>query len=195
MYLSKVILSFLCYYIFSLIISYFKYSGCAGMWDCNKHCKDNENKKCFSLAKRDLILLGGVIIALLTLAFGDNEIAFSHFSFAGTITSIVLSVLAIFMTIQSEAKNENVKSEINIAIDSLRKINEQLENNINSSISKLNEINNNLDNKLNEINNKLDNLEKKVNAIPLPPNKHPKWITPSSKVTGTKNIKGDNNAK
>ena len=41
----------------------------------------------------------------------------------------------------------------------------------------------------------IDNLEKKVNAIPLPPNKHPKWITPSSKVTGTKNIKGDNNAK
>lgn len=188
MWLYRTCLFLICLYIVGLVISYFKFNGCANMWDCDKNCDNNKNNKCYALAKRDLFFLIGIIICLLTLTFSDNEIAFSHFSFAGTITSIVLSVLAIFMTIQSEAKNENVKAEINAAVHSLNDINNRLNQNIEESLNKLSYIDDNLDEKLAEINSKLDNINKKVNATNVPSKKNPKWIL-------TKNIKGDNNAK
>lgn len=61
-----------------------------------------------------------VIILLVNLFIGKKD-ALEYFSFASTITSIILSVLAIMMTIFSDAKNENTKSLINKSIDSLEK--------------------------------------------------------------------------
>lgn len=42
-----------------------------------------------------------------------------YFSFASTITSIVLSVVAIIMTISSESKSESVKHQIDKSVDEL----------------------------------------------------------------------------
>lgn len=188
MLLTKIIILVLCYYVICLSISYIKFIGCDNMWDCNKHCENNNKNKCYALAKRDLFLLIGIIIFLLTLTFGDNAIAFSHFSFAGTITSIVLSVLAIFMTIQSEAKNENVKAEINTAVHSLNEVNNQFKENIENALNKLNNVDSNLDIKLNEINSKLDSINKNVNAINVPYKKGQEWVLTNQK-------EGNNNAK
>lgn len=95
----------------------------------NHHCYGSEDtcskEKCISLYKKDMhyieIIFTIIVIILLVNLFIGKKDALEYFSFASTITSIILSVLAIMMTIFSDAKNENTKSLINKSIDSLEK--------------------------------------------------------------------------
>lgn len=93
------------------------------------HCCGSDDtcfkEKCISLYKKDMhyieIIFAIIVIILLVNLFIGKKDALEYFSFASTITSIILSVLAIMMTIFSDAKNENTKSLINKSIDSLEK--------------------------------------------------------------------------
>lgn len=60
-----------------------------------------------SIVVLDLLL---VIIWLLT--YPPNENFFSHFSFASTVASIILSILAIFMSVIGEAKTQIIRDRI-----------------------------------------------------------------------------------
>ena len=62
------------------------------------------------------IIAGIVIVILLTLTFAKNENAINYFSFAGTLSSIILSVVAIFMTINSENESKDAKTQLDRAI-------------------------------------------------------------------------------
>ena len=57
-----------------------------------------------------------VIVVLLTLTFVNNENAVNYFSFAGTLSSIILSVVAIFMTINSENESKDAKTQLDRSI-------------------------------------------------------------------------------
>ena len=90
---------------------------------CGKDVDTCSKEKCIALHKKDrtyLIIIFGIIMMfiLVDLFVGDKD-ALNYFSFASTIASIILSVLAIMMTIFSDAKNENTKALINKSVQSL----------------------------------------------------------------------------
>lgn len=72
------------------------------------------------LLKKDFIYMsiiaGIVIVILLTLTFAKDENAINYFSFAGTLSSIILSVVAIFMTINSENESKDAKTQLDRSI-------------------------------------------------------------------------------
>lgn len=77
------------------------------------------SKSCKYITKRDLIyisIIGTIFIVIFaTMALYQEEAFGEQLSFAGTISSIILSVLAIFMTIVGEQKQEGTKNAIDKA--------------------------------------------------------------------------------
>lgn len=88
--------------------------------DCGKNCNYSQ---CSELTKKDLrhvvIFFSTVIIFILVFLLTGDQSAMEYFSFASTITSIVLSVVAIIMTISSESKSEGVKHQIDKSVEEL----------------------------------------------------------------------------
>ena len=103
--------------------------NCDNKKQCSNLFGTKTKEKCPALMQKDfnhLIILFAVIMVFgfTNILIGDTS-AFEYISFASTITSIVLSVIAIFMTISSESKTDNIK----IAIDeSVRRLEETAEN-------------------------------------------------------------------
>lgn len=85
-----------------------------------KHLDNDCDRRCVYLLKKDFIYMsiiaGIVIVILLTLTFAKNENAINYFSFAGTLSSIILSVVAIFMTINSENESKDAKTQLDRSI-------------------------------------------------------------------------------
>lgn len=83
---------------------------------------------------KDIIYMSAIFSMLLVVAISfamySNDVAFDYLSFAGTVTSIVLSVIAIIMTISSERKSDNVKAQLDITIQAMKQMNEELTNKI-----------------------------------------------------------------
>lgn len=83
--------------------------------NCNCSIKQNECDMtyCESLKQHDLkcciLIMFICIVFICTLAFGNYKPVIEYISFAGTITSIILSVLAIMMTLLSEASSNDAK--------------------------------------------------------------------------------------
>ena len=75
-----------------------------------------------------IFALALVIIWLLT-ATKDPSFA-SHFSFASTVASIILSVLAIFMSISGEAKTQVIRDKIEREADDVIRVSNELERQI-----------------------------------------------------------------
>ena len=82
-----------------------------------------------------LIMSVALMIIALTVKTADNEEFVGQISFASTITSIILSVIAIWMSITGERSTNEIKDRVEAAADSLtkttdasRKLSEQLEN-------------------------------------------------------------------
>lgn len=86
------------------------------------NCKEDE---CNRLVKKNfnhlIILFVVVLVFVIVDLFIDDKNAMDYFSFASTITSIILSVLAIIMTIWGENKTEGMKRQID---DSAHKLEE-----------------------------------------------------------------------
>ena len=85
-----------------------------------KHLDNDCDRKCVYLLKKDFIYMsiiaGIVIVILLTLTFAKDENAINYFPFAGTLSSIILSVVAIFMTINSENESKDAKTQLDRSI-------------------------------------------------------------------------------
>ncbi len=128
----------------------------------------NEERECEKLLKKDIvycfIIFFLFVVGLLTWKLGDNRTVFDQISFAGTVSSIILSVIAIFMTIASENKNTSMSGIIEKAKDSIVDADEDIQNNtkkLSKSITKNKKI-------LDVINQhfcKFDDLEKRITDL------------------------------
>ncbi len=105
-----------------------------------------------------------IIIVFLTICLDNAEIFGQQLSFASTLTSIILSVIAIFMSIMSEGKADSLKRDFEKANDHLSKSTKVLNETIEKLSTTLDTINK-FDNQLNGIYNKIINLDKNVNEV------------------------------
>ena len=75
----------------------------------------------------------------------DTEFV-SHFSFASTVTSIILSVLAIFMSVTGESKTQAIRDRIEEEADDIVEVTVRLENQIKGLSEKIAIVVHNTDN-------------------------------------------------
>lgn len=86
--------------------------------ECNSASEDGEcnRRPCNRLLKRDFIYCVAILILCIifvaTFVMGDCKNIYDYLSFASTVTSIILSVLAITMTLLAESKNDATKGQI-----------------------------------------------------------------------------------
>lgn len=106
--------------LFSLLISH----------ECNIISKDKEcnqfycNRLRLTIYKCGMAMLFLCLVFIATLTLGDikYEQLNNYISFASTMSSTILSVLAIIMTINAEAKNENAKASVDISLSKMQEI-------------------------------------------------------------------------
>lgn len=99
---------------------------------CNS-CKKLQNKDLFYLC----IIMGICLIVVFTFVFYSNQDAINLFSFASTLSSIILSVIAIFMSISGEKTQELHRNQIELTANSLENTRLKLDKNIESLNTKL----------------------------------------------------------
>ena len=103
-----------------------------------------ENKEEKKYTKKDKWLwIGGIILIDLILicvwlftSSKDEQFA-SHFSFASTVTSIILSVLAIFMSVSNESKTQTIREKIEQEAETITKTADDLKTQITSLSGKM----------------------------------------------------------
>lgn len=116
-------------FIIALIVSFIvnKNNWC----DDKGYCQRNQ---CNRLFNRDLIycfiifVLFGIVI--LTWKLGTQDEIAKQLSFAGTVTSIILSVLAIFITMLSEMKSSVSKTKMDNLVSKIEEISAQTDNQV-----------------------------------------------------------------
>ena len=101
---------------------------------CSESSENCKKKSCIRLLRRDFFYCGVVLflcsIFIFTLSLAEKKDVVSHISFAGTLSSAILSIIAIFLTILSEAKNSEMKSRVTALIDKLEFVENKIEDNI-----------------------------------------------------------------
>ncbi|MBO7416833.1 MAG: hypothetical protein J6U22_09705 [Bacteroidaceae bacterium] len=104
--------------------------------------------------------LGFAIIMLLTAQYGGpNNAIFAYLSFGSTITSLVLSILAIFVTVQSSSDLYKQFTRIDNATDTINKVSYQIEKTLNGmseSEKQLKETSQEISSQMDEIVNRID---------------------------------------
>lgn len=100
-------------------------------------------------------MLGAVVIWFIATGTAKNEMFPDWVSFASTITSIVLSVLAIILSITGEGKTEYIKEQI---IEAVKQISE--------SQKKVDEIHKNIEDNVQTLRNEVKELGKRVEEVP-----------------------------
>ncbi|WP_455266067.1 hypothetical protein [Phascolarctobacterium sp.] len=132
----------------------------------NWNCNDDDKKKCTALATRDLvyicIIFIFIIIFLMTITMGCSSLSNQLFSFAATLVSIVLSILAIIMTIYSEYKNERAANSLSLAINTIETVSRNLREQTDAQIKELKDLNKEIRKEFDKINNKLDSMDCKI---------------------------------
>lgn len=135
----------------------------------NWNCSDDGKKKCTALATRDLvyvcIIFIFIIIFLMTITMGCSSLSNQLFSFAATLVSIVLSILAIIMTIYSEYKNERAANSLSLAINTIETVSSDLKKQTDSQIQELRDLNNELRREFEKINKKLDSINNRIDIF------------------------------
>lgn len=113
----------------AMIIVVFLYFGFNDCGNSNVHGKC-AMKPCVRLVKRDfkysVIMLLGLLILLITNHFGDNDKLLNYISFGSTLTSIILSVLAIFMTMLAESKSDETKTRLENLTTTIERVSETI---------------------------------------------------------------------
>ena len=77
-------------------------------------------RKCIHMLRKDFLYMGVIasiaVVLLLTLTFATDGNAVNYFSFAGMLSAIILSVVAIFMTINSENESKEAKIQLDKSV-------------------------------------------------------------------------------
>lgn len=103
------------------------------------------SKNQFNVCVCIIVIVNLVMICVwLFTANADSNFA-SHFSFASTVTSIILSVLAIFMSVTGESKTQTIRERIEQEADEITEVTEKLEKEISSISEKISIVVNNTD--------------------------------------------------
>lgn len=111
-----------------------------------------------------IVLLIVIIVFLTSLYWGDNQYFAEKISFAGTLSSIILSVLAIIMTIHAEDKNDASKAQIEstkILIENAKNSIEKANNDMQGKINIITD----LGNLVTTLEGTIKNIESCVNVI------------------------------
>ena len=104
--------------------------------NCNSNTKQSacETMYCERLKQHDLkcciLIMFICIVFICTLAFGNYKPILEYISFAGTITSIILSVLAIMMTLLAEAGSNDAKIKMDNHLDLVQKLSDKTDGQI-----------------------------------------------------------------
>ena len=96
---------------------------------------------------------------------GCSSLSNQLFSFAATLVSIVLSILAIIMTIYSEYKNERAANSLSLAINTIETVSSNLKKQTDSQIQELRDLNNELRREFEKINKKLDSINNRIDIF------------------------------
>lgn len=137
--------------------------------------KANCDEKCYSLNQLRLCICIVAIVNLVLIIVWiftertDSDFI-SHFSFASTVTSIILSVLAIFMSVSGESKTQAIRDRIEQEADEIIDVTSRLEHQMND-----------LSGKIEVIAHTTDNINAAVSEHPETPPSSGGWKTaPSS---------------
>ncbi len=88
-------------------------------------------RKCIHMLRKDFLYMGVIasitVVLLLTLTFATDGNAVNYFSFAGMLSSIILSVVAIFMTINSENESKEAKIQLDKSVAKMEATAQKLE--------------------------------------------------------------------
>lgn len=128
---------------------------------CSNNSHNCEESYCRKLVEHDfkyiMVLLFFIVVFICTLVLGNNSKVMEYISFAGTVSSLILSVLAIIMIMLSESKNEGTKASIDSILSETQK-----------SVDKINEFTNNIDKiskELHEYRNDIQRINNIINEI------------------------------
>jgi len=103
--------------------------------------------------------LGFAVILLLTSQYGGpNNAIFAYLSFGSTITSLVLSILAIFVTVQSSSDLYKQFTRIDNATDTIKNVSTQID----GTLETLKKTESDLQNTSRGISNQLDNIIEQI---------------------------------
>lgn len=154
---------------------------------CNN--KDSETNTIKIHFRYVVLILVAIIIVILSCRLSDNQSFVDIVSFAGTLTSIILSVLAIFVTVLSNDSLSNLMERIRGLTDSINplkiKVDESSEK-MKNTIDELNKTNQELKDSSHSINIVIQNLEKNIcDQVKCIENKMDKLLSPSSDSTST----------
>lgn len=104
-------------------------------------------------------ILGFAVIMLLTGNYGGPSSGiYQYLSFGSTITSLVLSILAIFVTVSSSSDLYKQFTRIDNATDTIKNVSNQID----GTLEKLTATESNLQNTSNEISKQLDNIVEQI---------------------------------
>lgn len=101
-------------------------------------CKDKKSCEipCKSMLVKDLVYMAAIFmiltVVILSLALYKDGMAIAYFSFASTLSSVILSVIAIIMTINSEQRSEAAKGQLEQAAQAMADMNVELGSKIGS---------------------------------------------------------------
>ena len=117
----------------------------------NSKSKKNRDQKIYSSNQLWLRISAVVIVDLVLVIVWlftsrtDSDFV-SHFSFASTVASIILSVLAIFMSVTGESKTQSIRDRIEQEADEIIKVTGNLETQMRDLTGKIEVIVHNTDN-------------------------------------------------
>lgn len=104
-------------------------------------------------------ILGFAVIMLLTANYGKpGNCIYEYLSFGSTITSLVLSILAIFVTVSSSSDLYKQFTRIDNATDTIKNVSNQID----GTLEKLTATESNLQNTSNKISKQLDNIVEQI---------------------------------
>lgn len=94
-----------------------------------------------------IVVIIGLVLVIIWLFTGKASKDFAeHFSFASTVASIILSVLAIFMSVSGEAKTQVIRDRIEQEADDIEKVASRLGEDIQKLSGRIEVIVHNTDN-------------------------------------------------
>ena len=109
--------------------------------------------------------LGFAIIMLLTAQYGGpNNAIFEYLSFGSTITSLVLSILAIFVTVQSSSDLYKQFTRIDNATDTIKNVSSQIDDTLENLKDAERSLQNSSQNISQQLNNIVDQIDERLKA-------------------------------
>lgn len=109
--------------------------------------------------------LGFAVIMLITSKYGGpNNAIFDYLSFGSTITAMVLSILAIFVTVQSSSDMYKQFTRIDNATDTIKNASKQIEGTLDALINAEKDLQNTSNNISNQLDNIVEKIDEKIKA-------------------------------